>query len=149
MDSVYPQYSIVCETGAEGTTNKVEFTSGNGKVHTEYGAPYYLDGDNGDYVVPAEYLQTCGTVRVSVVGGRWSEDCFSASYTLTGDCSNEDPCNQINEKLVSGHCVRNWCKKDLVCPENSQRKPNRKCYNSFSDCECRDGFRKHGNSCIA
>jgi len=35
------------------------------------------------------------------------------------------------------------------CPENSRRKPNRRCYDTFDDCECDRGFQRDGRKCVA
>merc|ERR1712048_865482 len=34
------------------------------------------------------------------------------------------------------------------CPAFSYRKPNRKCYDNFDDCECDSGFKKDGSRCV-
>jgi len=41
------------------------------------------------------------------------------------------------------------CEDDFECPQNSERKPGRTCYDSFDDCECNLGYSKEGNRCVA
>jgi len=53
---------------------------------------------------------------------------------------NNDPA--IHRKLMG-------CTDDFVCPEHSERKRGRDCYDSFSDCECILGYERQGNACVA
>jgi hypothetical protein len=34
------------------------------------------------------------------------------------------------------------------CPSNSSRKPNRRCYDTFDDCQCNQGFSRTRNQCV-
>merc|ERR1719502_2047887 len=39
------------------------------------------------------------------------------------------------------------CVPCVPCPANSHRKPNRTCYDTFDDCECKDGYFKRDRRC--
>lgn len=43
---------------------------------------------------------------------------------------------------------RPQCDNRYQCPANSNRKPNRGCYDNFDDCQCNPGFQKQGNRCV-
>lgn len=49
----------------------------------------------------------------------------------------------------SGFCVQQSCNANFICPANSIRKENRKCYDTFNDCDCIAGFTKSGSQCVA
>jgi hypothetical protein len=64
-----------------------------------------------------------------------------------GHASNYKFC-PWGQKLVSGYCVKDWCKSDFQCPANSFRIDGRDCYNSFDDCQCNAGLRKENGACV-
>jgi hypothetical protein len=46
-----------------------------------------------------------------------------------------DDCKcQYSYKLVSGHCVKDWCYHDYQCPSPKERVPGIDCYSSVRDC---------------
>lgn len=45
--------------------------------------------------------------------------------------------------------LRGGCSDDFVCPQGSERKPNRDCYDSFADCKCKAGYERTSNGCAA
>jgi hypothetical protein len=46
-----------------------------------------------------------------------------------------DDCKcQYSYKLVSGHCVKDWCYHDYQCPSPKERIPGIDCYSSVRDC---------------
>lgn len=48
-------------------------------------------------------------------------------------------------------CVKDnkpTCYNNYKCPAYSYRKPNRKCYDTFDDCQCYNGYYKYGNRCV-
>jgi hypothetical protein len=52
-------------------------------------------------------------------------------------------------KMVSGFCVRKWCRSNYKCPAGMERVPGRHCYRSMYDCKCRQGYAKRlGGQCI-
>jgi hypothetical protein len=61
----------------------------NGIEHDEFGLPRWLDGDSnaGEYVVPVDYLATCGVKKILVQGRQWSGLRFAKEYTLTAPCA--------------------------------------------------------------
>jgi hypothetical protein len=51
-------------------------------------------------------------------------------------------------KMVSGFCVRKWCRSNYQCPSGMERIPGRYCYRNRSDCKCRQGYAKRlGGKC--
>lgn len=65
----------------------------------------------------------------------------------TSHTSNYGKTCSSGYKLVSGHCVADWCRYDYKCPSNSERIPGRACYDNMKDCKCNSGYTLSGSYC--
>jgi hypothetical protein len=87
LNSANLAYSIRCNViGNE--TDFIKFLY-DGKEHDEFGEPRWLDGDTnaGEYIVPVDYLATCGAKSILVQGNSWSRVLFEQNFTLAAICS--------------------------------------------------------------
>lgn len=105
----------------------------NHLVHTQTRtAPLFIHTPGGSSTCHVELMAELGQKSMSKKAKRrlleWKED--KGNY---GDC-------EATFKMVSGYCVKDWCMEDFTCPDNSERKADRECYNNFHDCQCNTGF---------
>lgn len=107
-------------------------------------SPLFIHSPGSGTVCHEELLRELGQVtkfKASVVGRRRLREWKSRGLT-------NYKCPDGYKKDHYGWCVKTWCDACYQCPKNSQRKPNRECYNNFDDCECVDGYVKSGHQCV-
>merc|ERR1712048_774257 len=64
-----------------------------------------------------------------------------------GTCVLKGPAQTSNGRQLGG--TGDNCDNSYVCPANSFRKQNRKCYDTFDDCDCKFGYEKKGDRCVS
>jgi hypothetical protein len=80
------QYTVFCETSADGKLNELTFAYDD-KTHSEYKKAWYMNG-NGKKPHKVDYLTAnCGSIKtLTVVGRVWKGQCFRAAFVLESVC---------------------------------------------------------------
>lgn len=98
--------------------------------------PWVDDRYSTDYAGVATFAGAA-TIGTDKVEGR--------AFIVHGRNGERLACGLLKD-ITPEEDVKN-CKNDYECPVNSYRKPGRKCYDSFDDCECDNNFVRFDDSC--
>merc|ERR1711959_597126 len=90
-----------------------------------------------------DYNPVCAAVRITdfIV----PPETFSNACEL--NCRLRKTGGVVSGKVYPGKC-KTRCTNSFQCPAHSYRKHNRKCYDSFDDCECENGYFKQRRRCV-
>ena len=86
-------YTLLCDV-PDGNLQSFSFAFGDGSGRTEFNAPYHGGGEanNGEFLVPVDYLSYCGEKTVTVQGDIYGEVCFSITYRFEARCDDAAEC---------------------------------------------------------